>query len=154
MITQFDRSLERDFFRRLSTRYLSAPCRLVVQNDDLADELFYYFPVYKISESENYNMVPRNLLCYENMVIVTHSVMWWNDDCPSQHDSFEAIHRLCDGRHFCSVNHTRSALGDPCPAEMPWERLYFEMQYSCQSGKEVHKQTLYDCYTDQTRYAE
>lgn len=82
--------------------------------------------------TEGYGLTPRNLRCYDNMVIVTHFVSWSKYDCETQPESMHAIQSRCDGEGDCHVLYTRSVLGDPCP-DLSWMR--FVMYYSCQTGK-------------------
>ena len=77
-------------------------------------------------------MTPRNLSCWENMVIVTHSVSWSDSNCLTQPKSMQAIQEKCEGKSSCYVELERSFLGNPCPDER-W--LDFKMYYSCQTGK-------------------
>lgn len=75
-------------------------------------------------------MVPHDLRCYDDMVIVTHAVYWNNWECSGDSNALKIIKSLCDGRNFCQVENKRSALGGPCGS-----KFWFTMYYSCQTGK-------------------
>lgn len=94
--------------------------------------VFIFTPiVYRMEQSERYTMVPTNLSCYDNMVIVTHAVSW--DDgfgnCNYGQRAMTIIQNLCDGRNSCVVLNKKSLLGGSCGSD-----LKFVMYYSCQTG--------------------
>ena len=82
-----------------------------------------------MQQYEGDSMVPRDLRCYDDMVIVTHAVSWKNWECPDDSSAFKIIKSLCDGKNSCYVEHSSSVLGGYCY----WKRL-FTMYYSCQTG--------------------
>ena len=73
-----------------------------------------------MSQLEGRTVIPRDLHCYDDMVIVTHAV-----ECVGNPNAMKIIQYLCDGRNSCYIEHIRSILGD----------LQFKMYYSCQTGK-------------------
>ena len=85
-----------------------------------------------MDRKERTSLTPSHLNCSDNMVIVTHAVSWAADACSTQPESMQAIQRTCDGKSYCYVQHSRSALGDPCPGA---RLLRFTMYFSCQTGK-------------------
>lgn len=76
-------------------------------------------------------MVPTNLSCYDNMVIVTHEVSWddGSGNCNYGQRAMTIIQNLCDGRNSCVVLNKKSLLGGSCGSD-----LKFVMYYSCQTG--------------------
>lgn len=76
-------------------------------------------------------MTPRNLSCYDDMVIVTHAVYWQrNGECDGNSQAMKIIQSLCDGNSSCYIEHSRSILGGSC-----WSTFEFTMYYSCQTGE-------------------
>ena len=85
-----------------------------------------FYLVYKMSQSERHTLTPRDLRCYDDMVIVTHEVSWLTDNNCGNTNALKIIQDLCDGRNSCYVNHSKALLGgDGCSY----------MYYSCQTGK-------------------
>ena len=84
-----------------------------------------------MSQHEGYTLTPRYLHCYDDMVIVTHSVSWQREgECTGNPKAMDIIQSLCDGRNSCYIEHSTSLLGGSCS-----EKLEFKMYYSCQTGK-------------------
>lgn len=76
-------------------------------------------------------MTPRNLSCYDDMVIVTHAVYWQrNGECDGNSQAMKIIQSLCDGNSSCYIEHSRSILGGSCLSTFE-----FTMYYSCQTGE-------------------
>ena len=76
-------------------------------------------------------MIPRNLQCYDDMVIVTHAASWQRDgECEGNPKAMKIIQSLCDGRNSCEIVHSKSIFGGSCETNFK-----FNMYYSCQTGK-------------------
>ncbi|KAJ7360505.1 hypothetical protein OS493_015607 [Desmophyllum pertusum] len=86
--------------------------------------------IYKMSQSERHTLTPRDLRCYDDMVIVTHEVSWLTDNNCGNTNALKIIQDLCDGRNSCYVNHSKALLGgDGCSYP-----LTLKMYYSCQTA--------------------
>ncbi|KAK3727528.1 hypothetical protein QZH41_006576 [Actinostola sp. cb2023] len=75
------------------TKYLQDPC---VNNTKYFNMTYTCQPVYKFAGVENRPLVPNNLTCYDNMVIVPHKAMWLNSKCAEQPDTFKKVKKWCD----------------------------------------------------------
>ena len=83
-----------------------------------------------MSQREGWTLIPRDLHCYDDMVIVTHAVSWRRDgECAGNPKAMKIIQSLCDGRNSCYIEHSKSILGGSCGTNFD-----FTMYYSCQTG--------------------
>ncbi|XP_032239241.2 uncharacterized protein LOC5513821 isoform X2 [Nematostella vectensis] len=108
---------------------LTDPC---VGNSKFFNMSYRCQPVYEFARTEGYKMVPKNISCYEDMVIVPHDATWKSNECPHlPNTAYPKVKQDCDGNRHCYVNNGITYLGDPCVGSPK----RFQMWYSCQTAK-------------------